>query len=171
MANARKALDRKFSSQRRLGEILVEEGYISRADLDTALHEQKTSGGLIGEVMTSMGLVTEWEVAKCLVAQFQLPFMYTSTYDIAGDVLNLLPHAFLHQHRLVPLDLFGKVLLMATSGDLSVEIIEEIEESTGLEVSLFIALNSDLQNTLQDKFPLEKITDALADRFDQLFES
>lgn len=170
MVNPRRPLGRRLVRQRKLGEILVEEGYITDEQLRAAVEEQKAGGGLLGEVLVSMGFVTEWEVAKCLVGQFQLPFVYTQHYDIPKEAQTLLPHPFLHQHRMVPLDLFGKCLVVATSGSISTDVVEEIEVSTGYEVALYVALSSDIQKTLQDKFALERVTDELAQKFDQLFE-
>ena len=59
---------------------------------------------------------------------------------------------------------------MATAGNISPEVVEEIEVSTSYEVALYVALSSDIQETLQNIFPLEKITNELSDKFDQLFE-
>jgi len=170
LAGTRRAFTSKLIRKKKLGEILVDEGYLSRDQLHTALEEQKASGSLLGELLVSCGAVTEWEVAKCMVSQLHLPFIYTSLYDISSEAVNLLPHAFLHQHRIIPLDLFGSCLVIATAGDISQEVIDEIELSTGLEVGLYVALTSDIQKTLQDRFPLEKVTNELSEKFDQLFE-
>jgi len=166
----RKALGHRLLRQRKLGEVLLEEGYITDEQLASAVEEQKATGSLLGEVLVSSGYVTEWEVAKCLVGQMQLPFVCSTHYDIPKEAIELLPHAFLHQHRLVPLDIFGNVLVMATAGNLSPDVVEEIEVSTKYEVALFVALHSDVQETLQNRFPLEKVTNELSSKFDQLFK-
>ena len=170
MAGTRKPFASKLIRKKRLGEILVDEAYLSQEQLDATLEEQKASGGLLGELLVSSGFVTEWEVAKCMVSQLHLPFIYTTLYEIPEGVITLLPHAFLHQHRLVPLDLFGSCLVIGTAGDISQEVVDEIELSTGLEVGLYVALTSDIQKTLQDKFPLDKVTNELSRKFDQLFD-
>ena len=36
--------------------------------------------------------MTEWVVAKCLVTQLQVPFLFTANYDIPRDAIDLLPH-------------------------------------------------------------------------------
>ncbi len=169
MSTTRRAIGLKLIRQRNLGEILLEDGYITEEQLAGAVEEQKGSGGLLGEILVASGYVSEWEVAKCLVGQLQLPFVYTTHYEIPKEAINLLPHAFLHQHRLVPLDIFGRVLVMATAGNISEAVVEEIAESTNYEVALYVALASDVRETLQRKFPLEKVTTELSQRFDQIF--
>lgn len=170
MSAPRKSIGHKLIRQRQLGELLVEEGYITKDQLDAAVEEQQAGGGLLGEILVNLGFVTEWEVAKCLVVQLQLPFLYTVLYEIPQEVQEILPHAFLHQHRIVPIDLFGMCLAIASAGSISQEVVEEIESSTGFEVALYVALTSDIQKTLQDTFPLEKVTNELSEKFDQLFD-
>ena len=41
---------------------------------------------------------------------------------------------------------------------------------TLLEVALYVSLTSDIQKTLSERFPLEKVTSELSQKFDQLFE-
>ena len=167
---SRKSFTSKLARMRRLGEILVEEGFITEEQLSFATEEHSSSGGPLTEILISQRAVTEWEVAKCLTSQLHLPFIYTKHYDIPSDIVSLLPHAFLHQHRLVPMDQFGDCLVMATAGNITEEVVEEIELSTKARVMMYIALSSDIQETLQEKFPLEKLTNELSEKFDQLFQ-
>jgi len=170
VAHTRRYLSTKLSRLKRIGEILSEEGFITDEQLTTAAEIHESSGGALADILVSQRYVTEWELSRCLVTELQLPFVHASLYDISSDVVNLLPHAFLHQHRLVPLDVFGTSLALATNGNISEEIVEEIEETTKFEVMLYVALNSDIQKTLAVKYPLEKVTNELSDKFDQLFE-
>lgn len=170
MAHTRRYLSTKLSRLKRIGEILSEEGFITDEQLSTAAEIQESSGGALADILVSQRYVTEWELSRCLVTDLQLPFIHASLYDISSDAVNLLPHAFLHQHRLVPLDIFGTSLALATNGNISEEIVEEIEDTTNYEVMLYVALNSDIQKTLAARFPIEKLTNELSDKFDQLFD-
>lgn len=170
MALGRRQLSNKLARLTRIGEILVEEGYLTDDQREIADETVQSGGGHLCDVLVSQRLLTEWELAKCLVSELQLPFIQTANYDISSDVISLLPHAFLHQHRLVPLDRFGRSLVLATSGNISEEVVEEIEETTNYEVMLYVALGSDIQGSLQTRFPIEKVTNELSEKFDKLFE-
>ena len=169
MATQRHMFQQRLVRLKKLGELLAQEGLVAEDELREAVEEQKRTGGLLGEILVTLGRITEWDLARCLVSQLQLPFLYTTNYEIGQDATELLPHAFLHQHRIIPLDIFGKTLVLATAGSISQEVVEEIEMTTHLEVMLYIALSSDIQRTLQGKFPLEKLTNALFERFDKLY--
>jgi serine/threonine protein kinase len=60
-------------SRGRLGEILVNDGLITRADLDRALAAQRTEGGLLGKVLLDLGLVTHADLLTAVAKQQGLP--------------------------------------------------------------------------------------------------
>ena len=55
--------------QRKVGQILTNEGIITPKDLNEALQEQSRSGRFIGEILVARGAATEEQVAKCLSQQ------------------------------------------------------------------------------------------------------
>ena len=170
MGHGRRILGRKLSRQQEIGEILRDEGYVTADQLEVAMQEQQSEGTTLVDALLSLGFATEWDVAKCLVMEFQLPFIEISTYEIAREVKDLLPPPFLHQHLLVPLDVFGKTLAMATTGGITSDELDEIEEVSGMEVALYVALASDIRRALQEHFPLNRVGEELSARFDQLFD-
>jgi type IV pilus assembly protein PilB len=58
--------------RRKLGEILVDQGYISTEQLNVALQEHKRTGISLGTVMVKMGFISEDELSSVLGAQIQL---------------------------------------------------------------------------------------------------
>lgn len=52
-----------------LGEILLENGEISKEQLDKALEVQKREGGLIGIILVSQGSINEQVLVKYLAVQ------------------------------------------------------------------------------------------------------
>ena len=61
-------------AQRRLGQILVDLGYLTEDQLWDVLEEQKQSPGeIIGQVAIRMGLVTEAQVTEALAEQWGMP--------------------------------------------------------------------------------------------------
>jgi hypothetical protein len=54
---------------RPLGAVLVEEGVVSRRELEQALAEQRESGRLLGQILVGRGLVSGSELARSLARQ------------------------------------------------------------------------------------------------------
>ncbi|MGQ9795499.1 MAG: GspE/PulE family protein, partial [Desulfosoma sp.] len=57
-----------------IGQLLKEKGYLDDEQIDFALKEQKATGERLGEVLTRLGIVTEFEMAQVLADQAGLPF-------------------------------------------------------------------------------------------------
>ena len=54
---------------RPLGKLLVENGFVSRAELEVAIMEQRRSGGRLGEILVQRGCLSGPELARALAAQ------------------------------------------------------------------------------------------------------
>jgi hypothetical protein len=151
------------------GQVLRAEGLITPEQLDEIQAEAKETGERIADVMLARGVATEYDLAKALVRQLSLPFLSPRNYDVPKEVLTLLPAQVCHQHRVMPLDLFGDVLVMATYSDLDAQAVTEMEADTGKRIVCVISLKTDLEKVLNEKFPREDLGKEVASRLDQLF--
>ena len=59
---------------RKLGEILVERGLVSEADLVRLLENERSKGQPIGTLLVQQGLITEEDLLEALSEQLGLPF-------------------------------------------------------------------------------------------------
>ncbi|MEW6744584.1 MAG: hypothetical protein AB1486_17655 [Planctomycetota bacterium] len=150
-------------------QILLEEGVITAAQAEECRQEHLESGEPLSTLLQRVCDVTEWDIAKSLVKHLHFPFIRVSSYSIPKDVIEILPSPFLHQHRIVPLDLFGGMLVLATTGEIAPELVEDIEKQTGFEVALYLSLPSDIASCLETTFPLQNVSREVAARLDQLF--
>ena len=54
---------------KKLGEILVENSYISKSQLEQALEQQRENSELLGQILISLGYITEDELKEALDLQ------------------------------------------------------------------------------------------------------
>src|SRR5579862_5206671 len=78
-------------SPMQIGQILVEEGSISQAQLDAALDVQKATGRRLGNILTEKGDITERAFAESLARQLEIPFFDLQGYVIDPMVVALVP--------------------------------------------------------------------------------
>ena len=64
----------------RVGDLLVEKGLITNAQLMEALSEQKRTGQKIGRVLTELNFVSEEKVLTCLADHFHYPYIESVSY-------------------------------------------------------------------------------------------
>lgn len=136
-------------TRKRLGEILVDEGVLTAAQIKEALEHQQEHGGLLGDVLVEMGLVTERDIAKTIAKQLSLPYLSSERYDIPVDVYRLVPRTLQEKYHLIPVDRFGNVLTILASGSLSTEILDEIEAITTCRIQVFIGVSSEIATSIQ----------------------
>ena len=59
----------------RLGDLLVEQKYISQAQLEEALTAQKSSGRKLGTILIENGYIKENDMLEALSGQLKVPFI------------------------------------------------------------------------------------------------
>ena len=131
-----------------LGELLIELGIITRANLELALQAQKEKGGLIGEILVEMGCAKEEDIAQVLTVQYGFPYLPLSNYDISPEIIRLIPAKVAQGYTLIPIDKIGSNLTLAMSNPLNTTAIEEVEALCGCNVQVFIATMSDVKNAI-----------------------
>ncbi len=139
-------------SQKKLGELLMEEGILGKEKLEEALRQQQGSGEMLGEVLIRLGIVTERDIAKTVATQFALPYLAVSQYFIPKDVLKVLPLQTLVEHQCVPIDRIGKLLLLAICSPVDPQVLEGMEKTAGCEICLYVSTASEIEGALDTHF-------------------
>lgn len=131
-----------------LGEILVEQGLLNTGQLKEAIELQIKEGGLIGEVIVSLGFAKEEDIAQCIALQCGFPYLPLEHYSILDEVLRLIPKNVASHYCLIPVDKIGQTLTIAMSNPLNAEAVEDIEDMTGLSIQILIDTSSHIRNAI-----------------------
>ncbi|MBI4773490.1 MAG: Flp pilus assembly complex ATPase component TadA [Deltaproteobacteria bacterium] len=107
----------KYDKRRRLGDLLVQIGYISQDRFMESLRERGRSPVPIGEYLTQKGMVTDEELLNALAKQFNIPAVDLEELQLEKDDLrtlrNLMTPVYAKQHRVLPAGLQGQQLTIA----------------------------------------------------------
>ena len=141
----------KRINTKHLGELLLDQGIISRDQLARALSEQKDKGGLIGETLVELGYVKEDDIAQSLTAQYGFPFLTLKNYDVSPEITGIIPSKLARQYLLVPIDKIGSNLTLAMSNPLNMQAISDVELLSGCSVQAFVSTSSDIKMAI-DKY-------------------
>jgi len=137
---------------KQLGELLMDRGIITPAQLEQALKAQKERGGLIGQILVSLGYAKEEEIAQVLTVQYGFPYLPLASYEISKEALMLIPENVARQYNLVPVDKIGDLLTIAMSNPLNVQAIEDIEMLTRLKVQVFVSTMTDINDAVKKNY-------------------
>lgn len=136
-------------NNKQLGELLLDRGIITQAQLDQALGVQRDKGGLIGEILVGLGFVKEDDIAQSLTAQYGFPYLPLGSYEINAEITNIIPGRVARQYLLVPIDKIGNNLTLAMSNPLNVQAIEDVELLSGCSVQTFVSTSSDIKKAIE----------------------
>jgi type IV pilus assembly protein PilB len=136
------------TTNKHLGELLIERGVINRGQLDEAISVQKKSGGLFGEVLVKLKYATEEDIAQALTCQYGFPYLPLANYEIDPEVIKAVPENVCRQFCLVPIDKIGKSLTLAMANPLNVQAAEDVELITGCTVQAFVGTTSDILSAI-----------------------
>lgn len=142
-------------SKLRLGEILLKEGLITQTQLDEALRFQKLSNRTIGDIVVDKGFVSEKDVANALAKQLDIPFasLQDGSLTPSGEegLEKLVPATFARKQLVLTLSKHLKSLTVALANPLDLLTIDNLKKITGCEINPIIATKSDIREAI-DRF-------------------
>ena len=139
-----------MSEQRkRLGDILVEAGRISHAQLDGALKLQAQSRKKLGEVLIEMGFVSESEMINILSEQLVIPKINLDETYINPVVARSIPKEIAKKYNLIPISENNGVLTVAMSDPLNIFAIDDIRFLTQKKIEKGITHASAIERAIE----------------------
>src|SRR5947207_5934985 len=149
--------------RKKMGEVLIDEGLVKEDQVQEALRRQRATGESFGEILVSMGFVSEIDIARTLVKQSGLPYIDASKYRINKDGIQALPAELMWLNQFVVLDKIGRILLVAISNVLSSEVFDKIEKASGSQIFVYVSTASQVHQALEKNVPLNgKLQDSKA---------
>lgn len=134
----------------RLAEILTERDVVSSEVITDALYSQDKNGEPFVQVLVNGGHITEWDLAKIVTENFNLPFLMASSYSISEEAKERFPKETLFKYSMVPLDTFGDIVTVAMPVMLSFEDISKIQKEHDCDLFLYVGLITENQKVLTD---------------------
>ena len=123
----------------KLGELLVKAKLITPEHLAEALKEQRATGSKLGESLVKLGFITEEDITETLSAQFGVPSINLSHFEIDPNVLKLVPADVARKYNILPVNKTGATLTIAMADPTNVFAMDDIKFMTGYNVEPVVA--------------------------------
>ncbi|SDH35978.1 MSHA biogenesis protein MshE [Vibrio xiamenensis] len=101
--------------RKRLGDLLVEEGIITEAQVEQALSAQSATGTKLGATLIELGFLTEQQMLTFLSQQLDVPLIDLSRAHVDIDAVQLLPEVHARRLRALVIGQNGDTLRVAMS--------------------------------------------------------
>jgi type IV pilus assembly protein PilB len=134
----------------RLGNVLVERGYLAPEQLEATLAQQRTGGGqkLIGELLLEQGTCTDDQIVECLACVYDVPYAKLEPRLADPRVVDVLPREYIEKNLVFPLFHIRGCLTVAVSEPSNLFLIDEMAGLTSLEVQIVAASTKDIRRMI-----------------------
>ena len=147
---------------KQLGQILIELGYITTEQLETALEEHRKTPKSLGRVLIDLGMIKEADLVRALAEQVGLEFVDLNEFPIDATATVLLPEALSRRYRAIPIGERDGRLLVAMSDPANVYALDDIRTITGREVQPVVATANDVEQAIQKFAGMDSQVEAMA---------
>ncbi len=135
----------------RVGDLLVEAGAITEEQLQEALAKQKESGGRIGNIIMQMGFISKELLITVLTAQTNIDYCEIKSVKIDEAVLKLVPDSLVNKYKAMPVGFDEKnpnILKVAMADPMDLVAVDDISISSGLQVDPMLSFEEDLNEVI-----------------------
>jgi type IV pilus assembly protein PilB len=149
----------------RLGDVLIDLGFVTPEQLKRALSESKATGTPLGATLVKLGVIDEVSLGKALAKLHGLQYLDTHGVKLDPEVMGLLSEDFMKRHRILPLRLDAKTrrleVIMARPDQ--VHVLDEVALRTGYKPIARVSTHHEIARLL-DAFFVNRTSadDALA---------
>lgn len=109
-----------------LGEFLVENNFLTKEQLQTAVERQKQTGEKLGRVIIDLGFITEEKLLEVLSQQLKIPFVDLKQYPIKPEIVKILPEFYARRFRAIVLNNESDELLLGMADPLDLVATDEL---------------------------------------------
>ena len=146
----------KKGAPKQLGQLLLEKGVIDKAQLKNALALQRKESGLLGEKLVKLGYTTEEEIVTALAGQCGYPYLPLASYQIAPELIKIIPENVARQYYVVPVDKIGSMLTVAIADPTNTLAINDLEYITKCKLQAFVSTATEIKQAIDHYYKSEK---------------
>ncbi|MFH1701494.1 MAG: ATPase, T2SS/T4P/T4SS family [Candidatus Zixiibacteriota bacterium] len=116
--------------QKKIGTLLLEKGYVTQEQINTALKIQKGSSDKLGDVLVSSGVINDDQLVEVISEKLKIPKINLSSLVINTCTLMAIPVEMAKRFTLIPVLKIGNTLTVAMVNPLDVIALDEIKYHT-----------------------------------------
>ncbi len=131
----------------RIGDLLVEAGAITQEELEQALAKQKEEGGRIGNVIMDMGFISRELLITVLTTQMGIEYCEVKSVKIDEGVTKLVPENLVTKYNAMPIGFDENnpnILKVAMVDPMDLNAVDDISIASGLQVEPLLSFEDDL---------------------------
>ncbi|MEE3352063.1 MAG: GspE/PulE family protein, partial [Saccharofermentanaceae bacterium] len=154
---------------KRLGDILIDSGFLSQAELQEALEAQRadTNKKRLGEIIVEKGLLTELDILRAISSQYDLPIIDLQQVDIDQEATKVVTEQYCEENLIIPVAFDGpeddKKLVVAIYDPLNILVTDDLRFRTGKDIVTLLAPKQQILSAIKMNYGKEVAKQAADD--------
>ena len=132
----------------RLGDLLVQQKLISLDQLQFALEQQKRSGRKLGRVLVDNGFISEDQISEALAKQLNVPFINLKYYNANLEIVRRLPENQARRFRALALEERNGAILIGMTDPTDLFAFDEISRILKRDIDVAVVTEGQLLETI-----------------------
>ena len=132
----------------RLGDLLVQQKLISLEQLQFALEQQKRSGRKLGRVLVDNGFVSEEQISESVAKQLNIPYINLKYYNVNLEIVRRMPENQARRFRAVVLEERSGTLLVGMADPTDLFAFDEISKVLKRDIDVAVVTEGQLLETI-----------------------
>lgn len=155
-------------ARKKIGDLLVENGFITPEQLREALKAQASTGNRLGSILIENGLITEDQLVYTISERLGIQRISLASLVIDPEVIKLIPVEVARRYVLVPIFSIGDTITLAMSDPLNIIAIEQVKYSTNMEIKRVVASSREIKDAIDQYYSVaDSLNEIVASRVDE----
>jgi hypothetical protein len=100
-----------------------------------------------------LGYADEESIFSCYALQLGMPYISLSQFSSKSELAEVLPAKLAYKYSIIPVDLVGQILVLATSEPLTSRAKTEVEREIGFKIMTACTSHRDIEVALKQCYP------------------
>jgi len=135
--------------KKRIGDILIQMGFIDQGQLEMALIESKKTDSMLGDVLLRLDWINNEQLQTAIAVQSGAEILDTSAVTIDHALIAKIPVEFVSDNNVFPFAQEDQTIKVATANPFDVLTRDEVARMTGCQVKTYLAPKEWIANAVE----------------------
>lgn len=146
--------------KKKLGDLLLDSGKITRAQLEAVLKKQRITGKRLGEILIEDKFVTEEDIIDTLEIQLGISRVFFNMVNVDYDAVKAIPESLASKYILIPIGFNSSRIQVVMSDPLNLFAQDDVKIASGYEVEPLIATKNEIKNAIEKYYSKQYVQKA-----------
>ena len=147
---------------KKIGEILIENGIITKEQLLEGLKYQTSTGGMLGEALIATGAIEDDNIiSQFLAKQLNMGKLSLKELEFDADVVGLIPFDIAQKYEMIAVNKTNRILTVAISDPKNIFMLDAVKFLTSCTIKPVLASSREIQEAINANYETNHEVDTI----------